>query len=89
MEKSNSSPSISTDPFTSRLQDESAPSELEQQELSGVKEDSTDTVNVSIGSTEINLLALASDNDRKEVSTISSIVRNGTDANPRYRRILI
>ncbi len=89
MDKSNSSPRISTDPFASCLQDESALSELEQQELSGVKEDSTDAVNVSIGSTEVNLLALATDSDRKEVSIISSFVRNETDAKPRYRKMLI
>lgn len=67
MEKSNSSPSIGVDIFT-RLRDESVPTELEGQELSDAKEDSTDTVNVSIGSTEVNLLALASERDRKEVS---------------------
>lgn len=63
------SANISVDPFAPRLQDELIPIELDKQDLPEFKEESMDTVNISIGSSEVNLSALAADEcDRNEVS---------------------
>ncbi|KAF9478826.1 hypothetical protein BDN70DRAFT_986033 [Pholiota conissans] len=61
------SASMSIDPFTPLLQDESILSGLEQPDAIDSKDDSTDTVNVSIGNSEVNLSALASERNTEEV----------------------
>lgn len=60
----NHSANISIDPFAPRLQDESALSDFQEEEAIN---DSKDSANVSIGNSEINLSALASEHDCEEV----------------------
>jgi len=54
------SANISIDPFAPRLQDESALSDLQEEETCSIN-DSKESANVSIGNSEINLSALAGD----------------------------
>lgn len=64
------SANISVDPFAPRLQDESALSDLQEETEASSSNNSKDSANISIGNSEINLSALASERDCEEVRNL-------------------
>ncbi|KDR75165.1 hypothetical protein GALMADRAFT_69760 [Galerina marginata CBS 339.88] len=73
----NQSGNISVDIFAPRIQDESILSELdESQDVVSTKDDSDSSITLSIGNSEINLSALASDRHHDEVRR--SFISTGT-----------
>lgn len=69
--ESNHSGNISIDPFAPRLQDESAFSDIQEEGEASSINSSKDS-NISIGNSEINLSALASERDCEEVRNFKS-----------------